>query len=237
VEADGMAMVSSAVSVLVVDGLWLFREALAELLRAQSWTAEVRTAACAWSAAATAGDFAPDVTLVSIASPDVPTIMAAMRAAAPTTRLVVLAVTEDEDAIVRCAEEGAAGFVTRDGTIEDLGKAVACAVRGEALCSPWVAGVLARRVGLLAARQVRPREVGHLTPREREVLVLIEQGMTNKEIARQLGIELRTVKNHVHNLLEKLRVGRRGEAAARLRMARVPAFELLRGDPERAAVR
>ena len=77
----------------------------------------------------------------------------------------------------------------------------------------------------------------YLTPRERDVLLLIEAGLTNKEIARHLDIELSTVKNHVHNVLEKLRVRHRGEAAARLRGARVPSLAELRTVPGRGLER
>jgi DNA-binding NarL/FixJ family response regulator len=80
-----------------------------------------------------------------------------------------------------------------------------------------VAAALIRRVGSLPVRTVGSVESARLTRREAEILELIEKGMSNKEIARLLFIEVRTVKNHVHNLLEKLRVRRRGEAAAMVR--------------------
>jgi DNA-binding CsgD family transcriptional regulator len=72
-------------------------------------------------------------------------------------------------------------------------------------------------VGELAARRAGPADTSALTPREREVLALVGEGLSNKEISRRLSIGLSTVKNHVHNLLEKLHVSRRGAAAARLR--------------------
>jgi DNA-binding NarL/FixJ family response regulator len=139
----------------------------------------------------------------------------------------MIAVSQSEDEIVACAEAGAAGFLPRDGGLEELEATVAGAIRGETVCSPQVSAVLLRRLTTLASGRAPTEDTAHLTPREREVLMLIERGMTNKQIATNLGIEVRTVKNHVHNLLEKLRVRRRGEAAARLRSARVPAFELL----------
>ncbi len=83
------------------------------------------------------------------------------------------------------------------------------------LCTPRIAALLLRRVAEAAA----PRSSGleRLTPRETEIVDLIEQGLSNKQIARRLSIELATVKNHVHNILEKLEVARRGEAVARVR--------------------
>jgi len=215
-------------SLLLVDDTNLAREGLADLLRRTGWVGQVRTAADAAAALRCLGAFSPDAILLSMASHGGLWTLAALRGTAPATPVVVLAVAETEGEIVACAEAGAAGFLPRYGTLDDLESTVAGVVRGEAMCSPRVAGLLLRRITAMAARPAAPAHgEGHLTPREREVLLLIEQGMTNKQIALDLGIEVRTVKNHVHNLLEKLRVRHRGEAAARLRSARVPAFELL----------
>jgi DNA-binding NarL/FixJ family response regulator len=89
--------------------------------------------------------------------------------------------------------------------------------RGEALCSPRVAGLLFRRVTALACERAPQADLSLLTQRERETLSLIEHGLSNKEIARRLAIRLTTVKNHVHHILEKLGVSRRGAAAAVIR--------------------
>src|SRR5881296_1366294 len=89
--------------------------------------------------------------------------------------------------------------------------------RGVAICSPRVAACLLRRVAALAAGHGGDLPRAQLTNREREIVRLIDNGLSNKEIARALGIEVATVKNHVHNILEKLQVHRRGEAAARVR--------------------
>lgn len=219
---------SVAVSVLIVDDTCLHREGLADLLRDGGWAGEVQTAADASAAIRSLQFSLPDIVLVNMASCGALATLAVLRGAAPAARVIALAVSETDE-IVACAEAGVVGFLPRHGTLRDLELTVAGVVRGEAVCSPRVAGVLLRRVTMLAAQSTEPTDTGHLTPREREVLVLVEQGMTNKQIALHLGIEVRTVKNHVHNLLEKLQVRRRGEAAARLRSARVPAFQLLHG--------
>lgn len=216
------------ISVLVVDGICLSREGLADLLRQDRRTGEVRTAADAQAAVDSLYSFLPEVVLLNLASLDGLTTLAAMRVVVPAVRVVALAVTETEDEIIAYAEAGVTGFVPRHGTFENLQLTMAGVVRGEAVCPPRVAGALLRRVSALVDQRTGSADTAHLTPREREVLVLIEQGLTNKQIAQQLSIEVRTVKNHVHNLLEKLRVRRRGEAAARLRSARVPALEVLR---------
>jgi two-component system nitrate/nitrite response regulator NarL len=95
------------------------------------------------------------------------------------------------------------------------------AVRGELLCSPKFAAMLLAQLAAVAPQTVSGRRItdraAKLTPREREVLDRIGQGLTNKEIARQLGISSATVKNHVHHLLEKLAVQRRSQALAHIR--------------------
>jgi DNA-binding NarL/FixJ family response regulator len=106
--------------------------------------------------------------------------------------------------------------VSREATLAELLDGVEAAARGEALVSEPVAAALIRRVASVAGE----RTVANgtlLTRREREIVRLIGDGLSNKEIATSLQIELATVKNHVHNILEKLHVARRGEAAARLR--------------------
>jgi two-component system, NarL family, nitrate/nitrite response regulator NarL len=215
-------------SVLLVDNICLSREGLAAQLRHEDWASDVRTAADASSAVDTMRQCSAEVVLVSLASTEGLETLAIVRAAVPSAPVVVFAVSDGDDEILRCAEAGVAGFVPRDGTLADLSRAVAAVMRGEIVCPPPVVNALMRRMARLAAQRTGPIDDIHLTPREREVLVLIEQGMTNKQIAQRLNIEVRTVKNHVHNLLEKLRVHRRGEAAARLRSARVPATRVLR---------
>ena len=108
----------------------------------------------------------------------------------------------------------------REGSLQDLLEGIRQVTRGEAHDSPQLVTVLLRR---FAARRA-PREpvLERLTARELEIVELIDQGLTNKEIAAQLYIELATVKNHVHNILEKLHVRRRTEAAAWVRAQRGP---------------
>lgn len=197
------------------------------MLRQGAWAGEVWTASDAPTAVECARTVAPDVALLSMASRDGLTALGALRAAVPSVPVIVFGIKEFEDEIVACAEAGASGFLPRQGTVAELEETVAGVLRGETVCSPRVAALLLRRVTTLAEARTPTDGTAGLTPREREVLMLIERGMTNKQIATTLGIEVRTVKNHVHNLLEKLRVRRRGEAAARLRSARVPSLELL----------
>jgi DNA-binding NarL/FixJ family response regulator len=131
-------------------------------------------------------------------------------------KIVALGVPDGEDAILSFGEAGIAGCVPPDASIQDLVQAVERAVRGELQITPRIAGAMIRRLALRAAAG-DDSSGNTLTARESEIVRLIDQGLSNKEIAVRLGIEVATVKNHVHNLLEKLRVHRRAEAAARLR--------------------
>jgi len=137
-------------------------------------------------------------------------------------KIIAFAVSETENLVLACAEVGVAGYVTPDGTEEDLTNAVQRALRGELTCSPRIAGLLFQRIGAMSFKAGRQFQPSSLTLREQQILDLICEGKSNKEIARALRISYATVKNHVHNILEKLQVRRRGEAAARLHTMRSP---------------
>src|SRR5262245_28521015 len=139
-----------------------------------------------------------------------------MAARAPLVKIVALAVREDEQDLVTCAAAGVAGYVTRGASVDDLIQALDGVARGELLCSPQTAATLWRRLAAFARGDGAGEHANLLTPREREIGTLLEAGLSNKEIAVRLGIEVATVKNHVHNVLEKLQVHRRAQAAARL---------------------
>lgn len=216
-------------SILIVDRVCVLSEALANTLMQEHAAREVRTVANSDAAVSILHSFHPDVVLLNVTCPDVLETYAAMRAFVSDLQVIAMGVGESEQEILACAEAGVVGFLPRNATCDDLARTLTKVARGEAVCSQSVTGALLRRVSNEAHQ--RSVTADHLTPREREVLVFIEQGLSNKQIAQRLGIEVRTVKNHVHNLLEKLRVQRRGEAAARLRSARVPALEVLRAGP------
>ncbi|MBP2326551.1 DNA-binding NarL/FixJ family response regulator [Kibdelosporangium banguiense] len=135
-------------------------------------------------------------------------------AAVPELRAVVLGVEETEAEIVTYAEAGAAGYLPRDGSVDDLVQMIEEVARGELSCTPRVAAALIRRVGSLAAERPPRTESPGLTERELEVLRLVSLGLSNREIATRLYLSLATVKNHVHNLLGKLAVRTRADAAA-----------------------
>jgi DNA-binding NarL/FixJ family response regulator len=217
------------ISIVLVDDTALCRDALVEQLQREEWEVDVHAAADAQSITGLFFSPHPTVALVSLASVDGRQTLRTVRSMLPDTQVIAFAVPENDDDVLACARSGVAGIVLRNGTLPDLRATVAGVMRGETRWPSSVVGALVRHICDRVDDGRDSVEDGHLTSREREVLVLIEQGLTNKEIARRLGIEERTVKNHVHRVLEKLRVRHRGEAAARLRAARIPEFAALVG--------
>jgi two-component system nitrate/nitrite response regulator NarL len=182
----------------------------------------------------------PDVVVLDMALPDSGELVRALRRRAADSRVVVVGVPENESAVIACAEAGGVGYVARDGSVADLVAAIDLAVRGEVICPPKIAASLLRRVAHLATTPEPQALAARLTKREREVLALIDLGLSNREIAQRLYIELSTVKNHVHNILEKLGARRRSEAAAyahgrRVRLSTAPsAGQAERGERSRS---
>jgi DNA-binding NarL/FixJ family response regulator len=127
--------------------------------------------------------------------------------------VVALGLQERDDLIVACAEAGIAGYLTPDSSLHDLRESITAAVGGRFRCPPEVAAVLVRRLAATSrARLPSPPTGPPLTRREREIVRLIGQELSNKEIGRRLDIQLATVKNHVHNILDKLGVTSRADA-------------------------
>ncbi|MDT5220297.1 MAG: hypothetical protein QOF15_2402 [Mycobacterium sp.] len=211
------------ISVLVIDDTCLGREALADVLRRTAWSDAVLTAGDMEAALRCIRTCTPDVILLNMATMNSVVMLKAVVAAAPQARVLALGITEAPDDVIACAEAGVSGYLPRSATLDDLVAVAQSALRGETLCSPQIAATLLRHVAVLAGGQVTQVGSTPLTPRERQILLLIDHGLTNKQIAGSLCIEVHTVKNHVHNILEKLHAHRRGEAAARMRSAWVPA--------------
>jgi DNA-binding NarL/FixJ family response regulator len=207
--------------IIIVSDTRLYREGLALSLARVDRVVVVGVADTVASALTCIQEKNPDVALLDFAMHDALALPHAIAAARMQVKVVAFSVADTEDEVCECAEAGIAGYVARNGSKEDLIAAVENAVRGEVLCSPRVAASLFRR---LAARVQTPRQrppEAALTSREQDIVALIDRGLSNKEIARQLKISLPTVKNHVHNILEKLQVQGRGAAAALLREAAI----------------
>jgi DNA-binding NarL/FixJ family response regulator len=134
----------------------------------------------------------------------------------PGVRVVALSVAETEDEILAWASAGLSGYVRHDGCLTDVVETVERVATGEAAYSADAVAVLVKHAAEGVGERFH-RPLLRLTSRELEVVNLIADGLTNKEIAARLSIEVATVKNHVHNILEKLGVRRRRDAAAWLR--------------------
>jgi two-component system nitrate/nitrite response regulator NarL len=221
------------VRVMIVGDVRLYREGIAASLEHRADIGVVCTGR-SMDVERRISECDPEVLVLDMASPGSLDLMRRIATSAPGVRVVAFAVEETEHDVLLCAEAGAAGYVASDGTLEDLVNTIRSVARGELLCSPRIAATLFRALRVQAPETGVDQLALTLTAREREIAPLLEQGLSNKEIAAQLHIEVATVKNHVHNLLEKLQVGSRGEAAARLRTSqlshsRIPSLRLDRG--------
>jgi two-component system nitrate/nitrite response regulator NarL len=139
-----------------------------------------------------------------------------IRRLSPGTRIVAIAIGDETD-VLPYAEAGVCGFVSPDASLNDLIRVIQDAMKGEMRCSPRLAGSLLRRLWSLAPSRAASSPHTALTCREQEIAALISKGLSNKDIAVRLNIEVATVKNHVHHVLEKLQVHSRAQALTRLR--------------------
>jgi two-component system, NarL family, nitrate/nitrite response regulator NarL len=204
------------IRVFVLAEIRLYRQGLARVLKRRQ-DIEVVGLAAGWDEASKAlGRLQPDVVLLDMTSPESFDAVRRTRVTSPASRIVALGVRDREDEVLACAQAGVSGYVTRDDSLETLIAAIESVARGELLTTPRMAAVLFERFGAMSAA-TGSADAERLTPREREIAELVRDGFSNKAIAQRLQIEIPTVKNHVHNILEKLKVHRRGEAAALLR--------------------
>jgi len=205
----------SALRVVLVDDVRLYREGLAAVLGRDPHFL-VEAASSRPEAMHVVQQRRPDVVIVSVGMPGAYELMSELRACVPAPQVIAFAVDDHIQAVVRCAEAGAAGYVTVNAGVSDLLTAIERAAGGEILCSARMAGELFRHVGHRSRTQGTPVETAPLTGRQRQVLALVRQGLSNKEIAAALHISEATVKNHVHHLLDKLQVSSRTQAAVHL---------------------
>jgi two-component system nitrate/nitrite response regulator NarL len=205
------------IGVFVVGEIRVFRDGLAELLRSDGRVRVVGGGAASEQLLARIDVLKPDVAVLDARPHESLATVRALAAAAPNVKVVAVGVRDNEESVIRCAEAGVIGFVAGDAALEDLVSTIESAARDEVLCSPRMAATLLRHVATLAATNGRTPVEQRLTARELEIVELIDEGLSNKEIATRLCIEVATVKNHVHNILEKLEVRGRAEAAAIVR--------------------
>jgi DNA-binding NarL/FixJ family response regulator len=208
---------ANLIRILVAIGVRLYREGLSETLGRHEGFEVVALAADYNVALERSYELQPDIVFLDISMPGGLRLVHELHAVAPDAAVVATAVAETDVEIVACAEAGVAGFVTRDQSLAEAVRVLESVACGESPCSPRTAAALLRRVAVLSAQREPPGPPDGFTPRESQIAGLIARGRSNKEIARELCIEISTVKNHVHHMLEKLGVRGRAEAAARVR--------------------
>lgn len=207
-----------ATSVLVADDHAVFRRGLALVLEPEEDIEVVGEAGDGTEAVALACDTTPDVVLLDVRMPGMGGIEAArlMAQRVPATRVVMLTVSDTEDDLYEAIKAGAVGYLLKEASIEEVADAVRAVAAGQSLVTPSMASKLLNEFTVLANR-VDGGRVGasgpRLTAREVEVLGDIARGRSNREIAEHLFISENTVKNHVRNILEKLQLHSRTEAA------------------------
>jgi DNA-binding NarL/FixJ family response regulator len=208
------------VRLFVVSDIRLYRDGLCQILGGRAGIEIAGVAASVESAISTIRALRdlPDVALLDGAHPNGIAAVGRLADAVPGVKVLVITVRDEASDVIACAEAGAAGFVTRDASIDELIEALEGITLGEVRCSPRMTASL---LGHLASVARRPRPSRTLTVREEQILALITTGLSNKQIAHQLAIELPTVKNHVHRIIEKLGVSNRTQAAASARQAQV----------------
>jgi DNA-binding NarL/FixJ family response regulator len=208
------------IRVLIVSELQLIGKAIASILAEEK---DIEVSGCVASSA-DALALAPqsDVALISPRLPDhgALRLTRTLSERFPALKILALGLVESRAWVLEYVEAGADGYIARDDTLEDLLQRIRAAHQDQAMVSPEIAAALMDRVTRYAQLfdevESGLHEEANLTPRERETLELIGQGLTNQEIAERMVIEVGTVKNHVHSILGKLGVSSRDDAAAYL---------------------
>jgi two-component system NarL family response regulator len=198
-----------------VDDLRLLREGLVALLTEQDDITVVGTAASGSKALEKIKELRPDVALIDIGMPvkDGLAVTQALRREAPAVKVIILGMPDLNEEIMACIEVGAAGYVLKEATIDYLVETIRAVHGGESFCSPRLAASLFSRIAeLVSERQpvIAPSAI-KLTAREVEIIKEIAEGLSNQEIGQRLSIQPQTVKNHIHNILDKLQLHNRLE--------------------------
>jgi DNA-binding NarL/FixJ family response regulator len=207
---------------LLVDDQAMFREGLRLILSQQTDFEIVGEAGDGIVALESTRRIAPDVILMDLRMPNMGGIEATrlIKKEAPSVKVIVLTTFEEDEEVFSALRAGAAGFLLKDSPSEKLCEAIRLAARGETWLQPSVAAKLVTEFGRLTARPA-PSQTGSLLEplslREQDVLRCLADGMSNKEIGRRLTISEGTVKNHMSQVLGKLQVLDRTQAALRAR--------------------
>jgi DNA-binding NarL/FixJ family response regulator len=204
---------AEAVSVLLICRVRLYRDAILRLLNRHPGIRATGSGATGQEALADLDDAAPDVVLLDMGHRDALSLAAFIARDRPSARILGFGVENVPGQVVACAEAGLRGYVPASASVGELARAARRVAAGDTICSSEMADILFRHLGRTARGGQRPEVNAVLTARQQEILRLIREGLSNKEIAQRLSLGTSTVKNHIHSLLGRLQVGRRAEAA------------------------
>ncbi|MGA9747596.1 MAG: response regulator transcription factor [Nocardioides sp.] len=202
------------IRVAVVDDQELFRRGLTMLLGVEDDIEVVGEAGDGVAATELAASAVPDVILMDVRMPKRSGIEAcvAIKEVAPTARIIMLTVSDEEADLYDAVKNGASGYLLKDSSIDEVAQAIRVVSDGQSLISPSMAIKLLDEFKQMSRTDRQQVPSPRLTDRELEVLKLVAQGLNNREIAKRLFISENTVKNHVRNILEKLQLHSRMEA-------------------------
>jgi two-component system nitrate/nitrite response regulator NarL len=211
------------ICMIIASPVRVVRESLAATLLGREGVAVCDGVELGPSGIAKIADAKPDVVLVDMgqingAASD--RLIKRIKDADPRAKLVAFGLDEIDDRVFACAAAGFSGYLSNESGADELHRALIDAVEGRIHCTPRIVTAMFNRLAGFLQELNRRGSLPPLTFRENEILALVAQGRSNKEVARQLAISSATVKNHMHNILQKLRVSRRGQAVARLRPPR-----------------
>ena len=220
------ATTANPLRILVVDDHEIVRQGLVSLLERREGFQVVAQAGTVAEATENARKFQPDLVIMDVRLPDGSGIEACreIRAEFPTTRIIILTSYPDEEAVFASIVAGASGYLLKQIRGRDLVAAIETVGRGESLLDPAVTEKVLDRVRRIASGTYTD-ELAQLTRQEQKILLLIAEGMTNKQIASEIFLSDKTVKNYVSSILAKLNLQRRSQAAAFVARHRLPGAE------------
>ncbi len=221
--SDGPTPRSGPLRILVVDDHEVVREGLVSSLDRRDGFQVVGQAGSVAEAIAAAGRLVPDLVVMDVRLPDGSGIEACreIRSQHPDTRVVMLTSYPDEEAVLSAIVAGASGYLLKETRMRDLVKALETVGAGGSLLDPAVTGKVLERVRRMA-HDDQDDELARLTVQERKILLLVAEGKTNRQIAAEVFLSDKTVKNYVSSILSKLDLQRRAQAAAFVARRRPP---------------